>query len=1159
MGDVELGSSPNADVNSKAKDVLINLNVMQAAAENKNELDRIGGIEYLAKMLEVDRAVGLTSEQVVQSRQNFGDNVMPEMPMKSFCELFIASFNDFVLMILIAAAIISLVLGLFGPGHEQDPHAWIEGAAIMVAVFIVALVTAGNDYAKELQFRALAKFAQTMESCVVIRDGTRKTLNPNEIVVGDVLTLKGGDQCFADACLFECDEHNGVSMDEAALTGESELVKKTTTKKDPFLLSSTVCSSHGNAEDCKSIVIGVGEFSQWGRISANLDQEDVNTPLQDKLEDMVVLIGYLGTACAILTFGVTVIYIGTRNPSTQGWLEGIIEAFIIAITIIVVAIPEGLPLAVTISLAYSMKKMALDNNLVKALQACETMGNATNICSDKTGTLTEGRMALVEGWFGDNFVRENEFQHFFDQMREGGSDKPMGKDAWKKSGNPSWLEALLQNIGINSSGEVTYGYTYFAPPRDKEPVCLPWLADETLCKTRMPEDWGEDRLKEARFVQVIKDRAEHFNMTELALLSFAHKMDYNTITAKKDSDVQKVVPFNSKVKRSSAIIGIGNNQYRVLVKGAPEYVVQACSSYATQSGGSSPLDQLKLAELTRAQDEMSNGQKRVICLAHKDIDASSLPTKPSDMSEDELDKLCTSDLIVDAFVGIIDPLRADVPASVAIAQSAGVKVRMVTGDNLKTATAIADKAGIFKIGDIAMEGPEFRKLTPAQLDEMLPRLTVLARSAPEDKYLIVTRLNGKNMPKSKEEWDLAHPGRDYNTEKDLLLPGYKTEWDVKHPGGGDVVGVTGDGTNDAPALKAADVGLAMNSGTSVAKEASDIVVLDDNFSSIVSSIKWGRCVYDNIRKFLQFQLTVNVVALLLVFIGALIGLEDPPLNAVQMLWVNLIMDTMGALALGTEQPTDELLLRPPYKRDAYLVNLPMIRNILAQSAFQMVILLLLLLSGAQWFNVEQGNTCGKYEGKAFDGTTGWNWSLKGNWVGKGKGVVGCDTFLNGLLVDGTTAEDAGYSKLDCSNDRGYSCYDEGYGDFDINHKTHGSFEDTCLKCDTYDFIHYSIIFNAFVFCQVFNEFNARSITDEWRVFTGLERNPIFMGVIVVTIALQIFIIELGGLFTKTSGLTAVEWVVTAAIGLGSLPVGVLMRLIPVEEDPNNFASLPGKN
>lgn len=366
-----------------------------------------------------------------------------------------------------------------------------------------------------------------------------------------------------------------------------------------------------------------------------------------------------------------------------------------------------------------------------------------------------------------------------------------------------------------------------------------------------------------------------------------------------------------------------------------------------------------------------------------------------------------------------------------------------------------------KLGGMAMTGEEFRKLTPAQLDKVLPTLQVLARSSPEDKHILVQRLNGGLLPETQEEWLERHPGRDYATERDLLLPGYKEEWSLSRDGVGEVVGVTGDGTNDGPALKAADVGLSMGlSGTDVAKNASDIIIMDDKFSSIVKAVLWGRSVFDNIRKFLQFQLTVNVVALTITFLSALVG-YDPPLNAVMMLWVNLIMDTMGALALGTEPPKEELLDRPPYKRNSSLISLPMWRNILIQSTFQLILLVYLLNKGPTLFNCEDGSSH-----------------------------------------------------------------------------------------------HFSIVFNAFVFCQIFNEFNAREIGDVFDPIGALGNSPMFSLVIIFTVISQWVIIEYGGDFTQTYPLSTYEWVVTVGYGALSIPIGYLMRLFPVSEDPDSFAGLP---
>jgi len=505
----------------------------------------------------------------------------------------------------------------------------------------------------------------------------------------------------------------------------------------------------------------------------------------------------------------------------------------------------------------------------------------------------------------------------------------------------------------------------------------------------------------------------------------------------------------------------GGPDWTLFHKGAAEIVLQHCTSYLSIDGTELPLTEHKRKEFEAVIHEFAGQALRCVALTHR----SNIQrvVDPLTVTADECESKLENDLCLDAIAAIMDPLREDVIDAVATCQRAGIFVRMVTGDNLDTAVAIAKQAGILTEDGISMLGEEFRKLTPAELDKILPRLQVLARSSPEDKHILVQRLNGALMPTNEEEWLAVHPGLDYMKDRDKKLPGYKGEWDASRGGVGEVVGVTGDGTNDGPALKAADVGLSMGlSGTDVAKKASDIIILDDKFSSIVNAVLWGRSVYDNIRKFLQFQLTVNVVALTITFLAAVVGYQ-PPLNAVMMLWVNLIMDTMGALALGTEPPRMELLDRRPYKRDASLISRPMWRNIICQAIYQLLLLVFLLNKGPKMFRCEDGS----------------------------------------------------------------------------RH-------------------HFTIIFNAFVFCQVFNEFNAREIGDRFDPIRSLSQSPMFLMVIVFTVIAQWCIVEFGGDFTQTYPLSFQEWRITVGMGAFSLPVGFLMRLIPIEEDPATFAGITPK-
>jgi len=925
------------------------------------------------------------------------------------------------------------------------------------------------------------------ERCSALREGVIEVINPRDLVVGDILVLQAGDMVPADSVLIT-KEH--CLCNESSLTGEPDDLKKTC-NKDPFLLSSCLITE---AEENRAVVIGIGMSSQWGKIKANLVTEAVNTPLQDKLEEMTQRIGYIGMIFALGTFIALIISIWTRHNGEKV-LHGVVEAFIVAVTVVVVAIPEGLPLAVTIALAYSTKKMYQDQCFIRVLAACETMGNATNICSDKTGTLTENRMTVVEGYFGDVSYDQEEF-------------------AVKKI--PVAVSAVIvEQCAINRSA-----YLVHKSPDGKvleRPLIIGNKTEGALIM--MINSWG-------------------FDHEELKSTQFHQSKD-------------KIFSFNSAKKRSTAVVHLPDGSVRIYCKGATEWVMKDCSMFLASDGSKRIIDAAKISALEKIINNMADRALRTLCLAHKDYPS---PDKlPVNWQESPPDN---SDLVLDCIVGIIDPLRSDVKEAVRIAQGAGVTVRMITGDNIATAKAIARQCGILKDGGLAVEGPTFRNMTPKDVDAMIPRLQVMARSSPDDKYLLVTRLNGYAIPANEEEWTEKMRGRKegitWEKDRDLVMPGYREEWESTRPDGGEVVGVTGDGTNDAPALKAADVGLAMGiTGTKVAQGASDIVILDDKFSSIVRAISWGRAVYDSIRKFLQFQLTVNLVALLIVFIGAIAGFVEP-LNAVQLLWVNLVMDTMGALALATEGPTPELLQRKPYKRAASLISRPMMRNILCQGAFQLALLLLLLFKGAQWFDVTEGVGCFRYS--VGDSKQTWDWKT-GN-----KGSTDNNVYLIKCNSYNTYCSSEG---LDCIQENRL------IGNVTRSLDDLKDWTDDCLTCTKTDYTHGSIIFNAFIWCQIFNEYTARSIGDDPNCLKDIHKNYIFFMVTIITIGCQIFLIELGGEFVKTSHLTMYQWLVTIGLGAIGLPVGVLMRFIPVSEDPesffdsaskqNDFVTMPSKS
>ncbi|XP_053227063.1 plasma membrane calcium-transporting ATPase 3 isoform X5 [Podarcis raffonei] len=901
-------------------------------------------VNGLCRRLKTSPTEGLSDNtaDLEKRRQIYGQNFIPPKKPKTFLQLVWEALQDVTLIILEIAAIISLGLSFYAPPGEESEvcgnvaasaedegeseAGWIEGAAILLSVICVVLVTAFNDWSKEKQFRGLQSRIEQEQKFAVIRNGQQVQIPVAELVAGDIAQIKYGDLLPADGVLIQ---GNDLKIDESSLTGESDHVRKSV-DKDPMLLSGT----HVMEGSGRMVVTAVGVNSQTGIIFTLLgaggeeeekkdkkgkqqdgavennqnkakkqdgavamemqplksaeggemeerEKKKASVPkkeksvLQGKLTKLAVQIGKAGLVMSAITVIILVLYFVIETFVIDGkvWLaectpvyvQYFVKFFIIGVTVLVVAVPEGLPLAVTISLAYSVKKMMKDNNLVRHLDACETMGNATAICSDKTGTLTTNRMTVVQSYMGDTHYKE--------------TPDPSNL-------TPKNLDLLVHAIAINSA------YTTKILPPEKE--------------GGLPRQVG--------------------NKTECSLLGFVLDLrrDYQPVREQiPEEKLYKVYTFNSVRKSMSTVICMPDGGYRLFSKGASEIVLKKCTNILNSNGELRTFRPRDRDEMVKKVIEpMACDGLRTICIAYRDFPAGKEPEWDSE-----------NDIVIDltciAVVGIEDPVRPEVPDAIRKCQRAGITVRMVTGDNINTARAIAAKCGIIQPGEdfLCLEGKEFNRrirnekgeIEQERLDKIWPKLRVLARSSPTDKHTLVKGIIDSTIGDQRQ-----------------------------------VVAVTGDGTNDGPALKKADVGFAMGiAGTDVAKEASDIILTDDNFSSIVKAVMWGRNVYDSISKFLQFQLTVNVVAVIVAFTGACIT-QDSPLKAVQMLWVNLIMDTFASLALATEPPTEALLLRKPYGRNKPLISRTMMKNILGHAVYQLIIIFTLLFVGEVFFDIDSG-------------------------------------------------------------------------------------------------------------------------------------------------------------------------------------------------------------
>ena len=742
--------------------------------------------------IDKNKRIGLTDEQVKQSREQHGKNVLTPPQRTSLWKLYLDKYRDPIIQILLVAAFVSLILAFI----EKN---FMETIGIFVAVFLATTVGFYFERDAAKKFNLLTALSEE-QPVKVRRNGKVMEIPRHDVVVGDVVLVEVGDEVPADGELIVC---NDLQINESTLTGEPVTEKSLegggdgAYPRNVILRSTMVMNGRG-----EFVVTAVGDATEIGKVAKkSTEQTSVETPLHMQLDKLAKMISKVGSVVSVAAFFIFLIHDILTNPAWGGkdyfyMAEIVLKYFMMAVTLIVMAVPEGLPMAITLSLALNMRRMLKSNNLVRKLHACETMGAVTVICTDKTGTLTQNKMQVSAL-----------------ELKQGD-------------------EALLDTaIALNSTAELN----------DGKPIGNP---------------------------------------TESALLLWldAHGKDYEEL--RKQVNVLKQLPFSTERKMMATLAEVDGETY-LFVKGAPEIVMKKCI-----------IEDRMQRQSAEELDEWQHKAMRTLAFAYKKIEASIMRTSRTSTAE-VVALLDANDLQLQAIAAIADPIRPDVPAAVQECRHAGIEVKVVTGDTAATALEIGKQIGVFEdepenigadgsltsLDQQMITGEQWEALSDEEAYERAKDIRVMSRARPTDKQRLVAMLQKR----------------------------------------GEVVAVTGDGTNDAPALHYAHVGLSLGSGTSVAKEASDMTLLDDSFKSIANAVMWGRSLYRNLQRFLFFQLVVNVAALLLVLGGSVIGTEMP-LTVTQILWVNLIMDTFAALALASLPPSHEVMNDKPRKASDFIIN-----------------------------------------------------------------------------------------------------------------------------------------------------------------------------------------------------------------------------------------------
>ena len=767
--------------------------------------------------------IGLTDAEVLESRKKYGVNILTPPEKEPLWKQFLEKFTDPLIIILMIAGVLSIGISFYEYfGLNEGFTVFFEPIGIFVAILLATGLAFYFELKADKEF-AILNQVNDDELVEVIRNGNATQIPKKDVVVGDIVIINTGAEVPADGELLEC---VSLSVDESTLTGEP-ICHKSVDEKDfdseatyptnHVLKGTKVMEGHGIFR-----VTAVGDKTENGKVfvAAQID-DSVKTPLNEQLDGLSDLITKLSYGfAALVVIGRLLIYFWGDNSMEWAHITAyVLQTLMIAVTLIVVAVPEGLPMAVTLSLAYSMRRMLKTNNLVRKMHACETMGATTVICTDKTGTLTQNQMSVEETQF------------------YGLSNQALSTDETSR--------LIKESIALNSTASLD------------------------LSNPDKPMVLG--------------------NPTEGALLLWLRKNGIDYRKLKEDANVVEELPFSTERKYMATVVESAqlDGKKILYVKGAPEIIRSLCKQIDKN---------VNIADIDKQLTDYQNRAMRTLGFAYQILNDSDAAIADG--------KVVAENLTFMGIVAIADPVRKDVPAAVQKCMAAGINVKIVTGDTPGTAKEIGRQIGLCtkKDNDSAIiTGAEFEKLSDDELDKKVLGLKIIARARPMDKKRLVESLQRNNQ----------------------------------------VVAVTGDGTNDAPALKAAHVGLSMGDGTSVAKEASDITIIDNSFSSICRAVMWGRSLYQNIQRFLLFQLTVNVAACFIVLVGAFMGTESP-LTVTQMLWVNLIMDTFGAMALASLPPSQSVMKDKPRDRKAFILTKPMMKDILGVGGFFFLLLVVFL-------------------------------------------------------------------------------------------------------------------------------------------------------------------------------------------------------------------------